>query len=278
MNSIFEYLDYQKYLHDYYSSQKKTTSYFSYRYMAQKLKMDPGFLVKILQGHKHLALSSIPCVSKFFKLSGKEAEYFEVLVRYGRASSDRDIKLYFEQLTSLRGVGAQIIEECQYAFYQKWYHSAIFTLLHIVPFKGKYKQLAMMLDPQITTDDVKESIELLKKLGMLKEMDNGSLGPSSTFMSTASKWRSSAILNYQKETIRMSEGSIDRHSKDIRDISTLTVAISHKDLDAIREILAGSRQSILQLKTDNEKADIIYQINMQVFPLSARVEGLEDEA
>ena len=47
MKKIFEYLDYQEYLRDFYASHKQENPYFSYRYMGRRLSLDPGFLAPL---------------------------------------------------------------------------------------------------------------------------------------------------------------------------------------------------------------------------------------
>ena len=66
----------------------------------------------------------------------------------------------------------------------------------------------------------------------------------------------------------MAGESLDRHDKDIRDISTVTLAVNHKDLEEIKERAKEFRQSILQLNSGNTEMDVVYQVNIQVIPLT----------
>ena len=58
--NIYEYFDYQKFLLDYYQWRKGRDSYFSYRYISGKIKIDHGLLIKIFQGQRHITVKSIP--------------------------------------------------------------------------------------------------------------------------------------------------------------------------------------------------------------------------
>jgi len=231
------------------------------------MHLDPGFLLKILQGKHHLADHSIPTVCAFLKFSERESLYFAMLVRYNKAKTPSDIKLYFEKLMSLRESRARPVEEAQYAFYQKWYHSAIHALLSIYEFKGGYKKLASMLTPPISAKQAQESIALLKKIGMIKLGEEGIYRPADAFVTSGEKWHNAAIHDFQKETINLSAESLDLHAKELRDISTVTVALSLKDLPEIRERIRQFRQSILTLDNENVP-DTVFQINMQVIPVT----------
>jgi uncharacterized protein (TIGR02147 family) len=274
MKTLFEYFDYQAFLRDYYEHKKRENPYMSYRYLGGRLQVDPGFLLKVLQGKHHLASRSIPAVCAFFKFSDREAEYFQTLVQYNKAKSNSDIKIYFEKLLSLRQSQARPLQESQYAFYQKWYHSAIHALLSIYEFRGKFSTLGAMLDPPIRAREARESIRLLQELGMVKVDDDGVYRPVEAFVTSGEKWHSAAVGEFQKQTIKLSADSLDRHSRGKRDVSSLTVAMSAMDLDEIRERIRQLRQSILTLDNENE-ADTVYQINIQVIPLSKTIKDNE---
>lgn len=272
MKKIFEYFDYQKFMRDYYEEKKQGNPHISFRYLGNHMKLDPGFLLKVVQGKHHLAKRSIGSVCSFFKFSELESRYFEMLVSYNKAKSASDVKLYFEKLMTLREPGAKPVEEWQYAFYQKWYHSVIHALLSIYEFKGGYKKLASMLKPAITAKQAHESIELLMKIGLLEQGEDGIYRPKNNFVTSGDRWQSIAIHNFQKETINLSALALDLHPKELRDISTLTVTLSAKDLPEIRERIGYLRQTILSLKNDYEP-DTVFQINIQVIPVTQSVGG-----
>jgi uncharacterized protein (TIGR02147 family) len=272
MKALFEYFDYQEYLCDFYQEKKRENNYISFRYLGSRLGLDPGFLLKVMQGKLHLADKSLGRLCEFFKFSASQAEYFKMLIHYNKAKTNSDIKLYFEKLLSLRDSKARPLQESQYAFYQKWYHSAIHALLSIYEFKGAFKELASRLRPAISVAQAKESIHLLQKLKMVYCNQDGIYKPTDAFVTSGEKWHSTALHEFQKETIRLSEQSLDRVAKELRDISTVTVALSSKDLPEIRERIRQLRQSILSLENEN-KPDAVFQINIQVFPVTNATGG-----
>jgi len=273
MKHLYEYFDYQKYLRDFYEEKKQGNPYMSYRYLGGRMELDPGFLLKVLQGKHHLAKHSIDQVCAYLKFSDPEARYFETLVSYNKAKSAADIKMYFEKLMTLREPHLKPLEEFQYAFYQKWYHSAIHALLFIYEFQGgKYKKLASLLSPAITAAQAKESIELLTKIGMVKCGEDGIYRPADPFVTSGERWRSAAVKDFQKETINLSAQSLELHPREMRDISTVTVALSQKDLPEIRDRISKLRKSILTLDNENEP-DTVFQINVQVIPLTVPLGG-----
>lgn len=268
MKSIFDYLDYHEFLRDYYLEKKQENSFFSYRFMGMKLDLDPGFVAKVLQGKMQLALKSIPAMVSFCKLHPREADYFDAMVKFGRSKNEKDVHLYFEQMSTLRGVEARRIEQKQYQFYTKWYYTAVRSLLGYYRFHGDHAALARKLSPPISVEEAEDAVELLLDLGLVSVDEDGAYRLSDRMITTGEAWRSEAIKSFQKETLVLAREALDRHPKELRDISTITVAVSHRDLEEIRARAKEFRQSILQMKTGNETQDVVYQINIQVLPLT----------
>jgi uncharacterized protein (TIGR02147 family) len=273
MQNIFSYFDYQQFLRDYYDEKKKETTFFSYRYLGNKLDLDAGFLLKVLQGKMHLSLKSLAKIAAYFKFDIKETDYFETLVRYGRAESENEIKTYFEKLLSLKDIDANPVAAHQYEFYQKWYYAAIRELVGFYDFRGDFSALAARLSPPISAKEAKQAVALLEELNLIGKDETGRYRQTDRFLTTSDKWKSAAVHSFQKETIRLAGESLDRHPKTVRDVSTVTVAVSHKDFDEIRRRIAEFRRSLLQMTNENE-ADCVYQINLQAIPLT-KVEGAE---
>ena len=190
------------------------------------------------------------------------------MVRYGRSKTAQETKLYFEKLLNLQGVDSREIEKKQYSLYQKWYHTAIWAMLGYYRFSGDFRALSKKLSPEITAKQAKESIHLLTDLGFIRKNEEGFFEFTSEKITTGEKWHSAAIHSFQKETIKMAGESLDRHVKDIRDISTVTIAVNQKDLEEIKERAKDFRQSLLQLKSDTDNMDVVYQVNIQVIPLT----------
>jgi uncharacterized protein (TIGR02147 family) len=268
MPDIFEYLNYQAFMRDYYEARKRQNSFFSYRFMGKVLGMDPGFLVKVIQGKILLPERAIPAVAKLCKLGEKEAEYFAALVRYGRAKRPEDIKARFDRLIALRGLESRPLEPSQYDYYKKWYHSAIRALLTFWDFRGDYAALAARVHPRISAAEARASVELLERTGIIRRNAAGRyevLGPPIT---TGERWQSTAIRNYQQESIELALQSLVKDPKAVRDISTVTVAVRFSDLEEIRARIQELRQSLMHLPGDSSEPDCVYQINFQAFPLT----------
>ncbi|MBN2035097.1 MAG: TIGR02147 family protein [Chitinispirillaceae bacterium] len=270
MIDLFCYTDYCAYLRDFYEENRKKHPFFSYRFFGSKLGVDAGNLVKIIQGKRHLSSAGVKKFIEYAKLSGREAKYFETLVLFKKAKREQENKVLFEKLMAIQRIDPYRLEPMQYEFYREWYHTAILALLHTAPFNGDYKALGAATRPAISAKQAKESCELLMRLHLIRKERDGRLVPTNNVITTGEHWKSIAIRSFQEQSLKLAAEAFDRFRPEERDISTVTIAVTREDLEEIKKITSEYRRTVLQIASASDRADRVYQLNIQLFPLSAR--------
>jgi uncharacterized protein (TIGR02147 family) len=273
MQSVFEYLDYRLYLRDFYEAQKKDTSYFSYRYISGKVGLDAGYLVKVLQGRLHVPEKYIGKFCILCNFSKKETTYFRLLINFNRAKSESRIRICFEKLMAFKSPVKNLVDKLQYEYYRRWYYTAIRSLVGIIRFSGDCEKLSRMLTPRVSPREVKKAVALLENLGLIKKDISGVYALTDEFVTTGESWRSLAIKDFQRETIRLAGESLDRHPREERDISTVTIAINKNDLAEVRARIAEFRDTLFKLAENSSDPDGVFQLNVQLFPMAQSAES-----
>lgn len=268
MISVYDYLDYRKYLSHWFDESKAHNSFVSYRYIAGKVRLDASFLVKVFQGQMHLSKKSIAVFADFLRLSGKEREYFQHLVFFGRAKDPHETQLFFDKLVSLQPHAVKILDADKYQFFNKWYTITVYELLRFYPFKGDYRSLARKVLPPISASQAKEAVEVLERLEFIQKRDDGTYLVKDAAISTGEKWLSAAIRNYQKQTIELAIGALDSIPQELRDISTMTLSLSKETFATVRERIMTLRRELHEIAKNDLQLDGVYQINFLVFPVS----------
>jgi uncharacterized protein (TIGR02147 family) len=272
MPNLFDYTDYRKYLEDYQMAAHENNPHFSHRYFAQKAGFSSsGLLANIMKGRRNLTDALIGKFAHALKLTKKEHLYFEALVRFNQASSLDDKNRYYERMLQLSPLKAKTVSRERHAFYARWWYSAVRELLHYHPFKGDFQDLARKLDPPITTEQAKEAIDLLEKLRMIKKDADGFYRQTASVITTGEqRERSLNIQNFQIATMDLAKFSLQRHGKDKRHISTLTLTLSPESEQRARIEIEALQKRLLALAQEDRKVDSVYQINFQMFPLTKR--------
>jgi len=273
MKSLFEYLEYRDYLKDHYEFNKQRFPFFSYRYVSTKTGLDASFYVKVLQKQLHISEKSIDSLCQFLKFNKKETEYFKTLVRFNRAKQQEKSKRYFESLIELREPKICTLDAAKYEYFNKWFYIAIRELLNCYRFTGDYKELAAKLNPQITATEARKAIELLEKLSLIKKREDGIYELIDQLVSTGESWNAIAVENFQKEAIKLAGEAIARIPKKNRETSTVTVSISWKCFDAMKERLREVRKELLEMARLDENPEAVFQVNFQIFPLTRSEKG-----
>jgi uncharacterized protein (TIGR02147 family) len=270
--SVFSFLDYRAFLQSYQESRKADKDWYSVRYMAGRIEMDPGQLVKVLQGKLHLPLARIPAISKLCRFDGREEAFFETLVRLGRAKTRGEIQELTERIVALRGVDVKGLEADQAEYFHNWHHAVVRSLAGIVPFRGGYDAIGEMITPRVSGEKIKESVELLSRLGLLREDDKGFWRLAEPHVHPGEKMPAEVVRRFQGQNMRLAERALEEIPVDERDISSLTVTLKWSDLPRMREKVSEIRRQIQTLAQDCSEPDGVFQLNVQLFPV-ARVRG-----
>lgn len=271
MIKIFSYYDYQKFLKDFYDDQKSENSFFSYRYMANRVELEHSSLIKILQGSRHLSLKKLPNFKKLCSFSEKEYLYFENLVYFGRAKSDKESALYFKKIQEIKGVEQYGLQNKQFEFFRHWYYTAIWSLLNFYDFRGDFKDLSLQLQPSVSVKKVKTAIEDMVELGLVELADDGAYKTVSQNIATGEKWHSVAVNEYLKKSLILASESMDTCKRAERDISAVIVDIPEEKMSEIKDLIYEFRKTIISKVNGYNRSDRVYQLSMQMFPLSKKV-------
>lgn len=235
-----------------------------------------GYFSWVLQGKRTLSEDLTFKVAEVLKLNAKEKEYFIRLVRFNQASSAQAKERGLEKLMELRKSGKfASLDLTQYEFYRKWYHSAIRELVTLPGFREDAAWISKKLKPAISVIEARESLKLLKELGMLKYDKNGRLVQSEPLI-----WQSAdggpvhaeaqklMVRSFHSRMMGLGQESLERFPPALREVSSLTLAGSKEAYDSIKDKIVEFEKQILEFAGNDKKpSQKICQLNFQLFPL-----------
>ncbi|MBN1577574.1 MAG: TIGR02147 family protein [Chitinispirillaceae bacterium] len=272
--NVIEYLDYRKYLHDYFEHKKGENSLFSFGVLARKAGFrNRGFMHSVMAGNKNLSKSSVFKISQALSHSKSESDYFENLVFFNQSKELVQRNHFFSAMTAVKSrikgaVQIQNVRIDQYEYYSAWYHSAVRSAIDLYPFKNDYAWLSKKLYPPITVTQARSSVKLLVRLGLIQKRNDGYYELSAKHISTGAEILDLAALNFHRESARLAAAAIESLPKDIRNISGLTMGISRCGYERICNEVRDFRQRISEIVQSDTDGDRVYQMNIHVFPFS----------
>lgn len=268
IREIFEYDDFREYLREYQVARHRSNSWYSMRFMASRIGIDQGYLIKILQGKSPLPERFIQPICELLQMNSREREYFKELVHFARAKTQTEIKESFQKLLALRDMEFHTVSKDQFEYFTKPHYASIRALCEILDFRDDYGMLAKHLSPPISAQEAEASVKLLERIGMLRREVDGRWQITKQFVTSGENWKASAIRAYQQEMFRLASESLDRHAKEHRDMSTLTITLRKRDIPELQARIAQFRKEIMQWVGEQSQEDMVMQVNIQAFPLS----------
>jgi uncharacterized protein (TIGR02147 family) len=267
--NIYLYADYRFLLKDYYSYQKKEVRSFSYRYFAVKSDVSASLFKDIIAGRRRLSQAVMQKYAVAMGLATKETDYFSAIVKFINSKTNDEKNLHFTQMLRLRGTSAiKFMDEGQYEFFRCWYHSALREMVTLSDFREDYDWIAKRCIPRIAAAQAKKSIEMMLQLGILRRNEQGKLVPSDAVISSECEMKSFVLRNFHTEMIGLGKEALERFEPSEREISSLTLGLSNKCYDRIKERIRSFKQEILNMVIeDTSDSETVCQCNFQLFPL-----------
>jgi uncharacterized protein (TIGR02147 family) len=275
MINIFEYQDYRAFLAAYYEQTKSVDPAFSYQHFSQALGFSSkGFLYEVIKGKKNLSAASLAGMRTGLGLGKTEGLYFENLIRFNQAKTFNEREAWFAKLRAVRAATAdaskaRMLHRDQYEFFSTWHHSVVRSLVDMYPnLSGDYTALAKLVHPALRPKQVQKSIGLLLRLGLLTPVKGGGYKIAEKRITTGEQVQSMAVLRFHLETMKLAEQALKELPHDKRNVSGLTLGISKDSCEKIVGLIYECQKKIMDVADNDTKADRVYQVDFQVFPVS----------
>ena len=275
MRSIFEYIDYRRFLNDYYAYKKRTSHAFSYRYFSAKAGFaSPVFLKLVVEGKRNLSRASIEKFCSALQLTKKECMYFKNLVLFDQAKTADEKQEHYAVLRSIENaVSEKSLEADQYDYFGNWYNVVIRELITLYNFRDNYQVLGHSVCPPVTAREAERSVELLKRLHLIKKRSDGTYEQTDSAITTNGDIGLMAVRQFNREMVQLAVKSIDSLSREKRNISGVTIGVSPAMYEIICSEIMAFKDRVVSLVHRDEESSSVYQLNVQFFPVSENMTG-----
>jgi uncharacterized protein (TIGR02147 family) len=269
MKSIYEYIDYRKYLKDFYADSKSTKKYFSYRYFARKARLNSPILLKmVIDGKRNLSRKTIDKFIAGINLTEKESVYFRTLVLFNQARSAREKQEHYHGLRALfKMVPQYLVDDGQFGYFDKWYFSVLREGLCHRDYRDDWDRIASCVHPRITATEAKQAVAWLLGHDFLKIAKQGTYERSQRAITTRSEVSSSTVRNFNRKMIQLAAQSLDDFPINKRFATGLTIGVSEQAYQMLVADIEAFRDRVVQFVNSAEGADRVYQMNLQLFPV-----------
>ena len=276
--SIYDFLDYRAYLRAYYDAAKRVRPSFSFRLFSKLAGLrSPNFLKLVIDGERNLGPDSIDRFAQALNLEAPEAEFFSDLVAFGQAPTLATKNRAFERIAASRRFRqARRIDGELFAYLSHWYNPAIRELAAREDFQEEPRWIAAQLRPRITPTEAAEAMKLLLSLGLLvRDQKTGRVVRGDPTLTTEHEVRSLGAAAFHRQMLERAAHSLETVPPALRDLAALTVCVSPETAALVKQKIHQFREALAELCDSDPRGSVVYQLNLQWFPLSR---SSEDES
>lgn len=277
--NLFDYLDYRKFLADYFRHGKEMNPHFSHRLFARKAGLaSSGYLIEVSSGDRKITRKKLGNFVKGLELDEREALYFERLVAFTQAGTHRERQHRYELLLQALPPRAAHLKRSQMQYFSKWYYVAVREALAICDVKDRYDVLAAKIYPPLTESQARTAVRALEELGLVERDAKGRWRSRHASLLRRGDEASPVLVRaFQGEMIARAREALETVPQAYRDISSLTMSISADGMRRVKEAVDAFRKHIREIVASDRGEDRVAQLNVQVFPLTA-FDGLPTSA
>jgi uncharacterized protein (TIGR02147 family) len=266
---IYTYFDFKRFLKDRQKWIKSKKPVFTLEYIATQLGFkSKGHVSLVLKGSKSIPPEKIELYADVFTLTGKEKEFFILLVQYNQEKTYRVKKKLLDQMVILMRISDKKLVPTQYKLCEQWYFPIVLEIIRVNDFSAEWSELAKMVIPEITAKEAKNAIEVLQEINLVKKNEHGFWEPTDSILTFGDNWSSVVGREFQIQSIERAVDAIVNTSVDERDISTLTVSMGEESFHQIKSNLKLFRKEVLGIVQSDNSSNRVYQMNLSFFPVS----------
>ncbi|MES2746072.1 MAG: TIGR02147 family protein [Bdellovibrionota bacterium] len=268
--SVTRFLDPIEYLEALFKSVKGQEKSYSYLEFAEDLGFSRTNIVHlILRGKRPLSIKSGEKIAEILAWKGLERRYWLNLVAYHDSTDENERDHLMSEIVEIKGREVSAVPHLkdQLEFFTEWYHAILFEFANLASFTEDPKTLGAMLEPRIRPEQAKRSLALLETLGFLVRVD-GKLRPVVSNLSTGDEIASLSVVRYHQNMIDLGKRSLTAIDSDQRDISSISFACPESLVPELKRAISGFRKQILALADQCSDKDLVYQLNLQLFPVT----------
>jgi len=270
MKPITEYIDYRRFLSDYYDWNKEHHDYFSYRYFSQKAGINSAsFLKRVIDGKRNLTRNAVEKFGKALNLTEKEFLFFKNLVLFNQAKTATEKQEYYAILRSMsRIVNERVLQTDEHEYFKNWYIPVVRELICTHNFMGNYSELAQAVDPKITAKQAREAVALLIRLGLVNRHDDNRYEFTDKSITAHKDIIIMGAGDYVRSMLDNEKDAISKFKGSECHISSMTIGVSRQSYKILEQEIRAFKDRVKTVVINDKHTERVYEFNLGLFPVS----------
>lgn len=243
-----------------FAARKRQNAAYSLRAFARHLGLSPSAASEILAGTRPLAPKTAERVVNQLCLSGEQRTELlalaasECRARRKRAPISSALPEYL------------VLEADRFAVIAEARHYAILGLMKTDDFRSDPKWIAARLN--LSLGEVLDALERLERVELIERQPEKGWLRRVARVATSNDFPSSALRQSHRETLEDTITALETVDVQLRDITSVTVALDPQRLNEAKDMLRAMRRHFLETMESGAKTEV-FNLNIQLVPVTA---------
>jgi uncharacterized protein (TIGR02147 family) len=279
---ISHYMDFRKYLQDYYLYRRELTKndLRPYNYAVFSASADiksPNYLKMIIEGKRNLSEDMVGKFAKAMGFNKDQATEFRVLVNFGQATDPADRNFHLKELTGLRVENQLKSGEIDRKAWEKVPNWIAWILYAMIDQRGvafQVEELRGLLRGKASANEIQEALQNLISAGqVIRDEETGALKKAHSLIDSPEDIPVSLVRKLQAQLMYLGLESLYQDSAAEREFGSLTLALTKEEFEQIKFQLRKMRKELNKdnsIKRMSSPGERVYQLNLQLFPVTEK--------
>lgn len=280
MLNIFNYLNLSAFLEDYVQYCKENKKNWSYGTWVKKLGFkSTSSISKVMNGYRYPSKQMVNRLVKYFNFSEKEKDYFLKLVQLAKLSTNENEKISYDLKEEIsksvdqKDIKLNGVTRSMGLHLDRWYHYTIYAMIGLKDFKEDSSWIAKRLRFEVSETEIKNTIFMLEKIGLIKRDSIGNLRASRSFKFHNVDKKDTVINNnFKTIALQCCENSMNA-IQNITECNPLvyTFAVTESSLSKVVELMKKFRNDLLRIVGEDLGCDEVIQFFLATYPITKKI-------
>jgi len=281
---LSQFVDYRKYLGAFFeykvSETKGNLRPYSYSdFSASADIKSPNYLKLIVEGKRNLSRDMCKKFSRALKHSRAHAKEFLLLVEYCQEKDPLQRTRNLKELSEYRAkrsIRSGAISQETWDQVSNWLVWVLYAMADQKGVDFRPASLRKLLRGQVNEAQIQQALnKLVEAKDISINPETGEATRTGLSMSGLDDVPAELVRKIQSELIYLGLESLHKNTAQEREVSGFTLAMTEKEFEWVRFELRKLRKQIqkeITMKREQDSGDRVYQVNMQLFPVTDMVE------
>lgn len=279
---VADYMDFRLFLADFYRFKKEETrtSLRPYNYALFSAAADiksPNYLKMIIEGKRNLSMDMVAKFAKACGLQKAQADEFALLVQFNQAEDPADRNYALKELSDYRVQMKLKLGEFDRRIFEKvpnWIGWIIYALVDQEGVTFETQQLKDLLRGKASESEIDQALKNLLMSGELQKNPETGVISKGKPTEAPEEIPPALIRQLQMQLMYLGLESLYQDTAVEREFGSLTLSLTQAEFEELKFKLRQMRKSLHKensIARMNTKGQRVYQLNLQLFPVSNSV-------